>query len=121
MVSKILTSLFAKRQKPANPPKTSVTVQQAAKALATIVLCESRHRVYGPDDTMARHFLAMKRYGDTPMMFAMRLVGCSEDELVNAIQAEISDFALSQTIEAGSGWTLDTTRGMNAICSNIKQ
>ena len=118
MVFKILTSVFTRRKKPTNPPKPTVTVHEAAQALATIVLCESRHRVYSPEDTMARHFLAMRRYGDTPMAFALRLVGCSEDELMHAVQAEISDFALSQTIEAGSGWTLDTTRGMNAICSN---
>jgi hypothetical protein len=120
MVTRILTAIFVRRKKPEQPPRSTVTVQQAARALATIVLCESRHRMYGPEDTMARHLLAMRRYGDSPLAFAVRLTGAQEAELIEAMQIEINEYAMSQTVEDGAGWTLDVSRGQQAIRSNVR-
>lgn len=95
-----------------------VTADQAARALARIMLAACYQHHVDVRDTMAKHFLHMRKHQITPVSYAARIAHTSEAEMLELAKGVLESERLEQAVMPGSSWTPDNLSiGVAAITS----
>lgn len=111
-----LTSVFKRRCEPDVSEKSGITIDQASRALARIMLAACYRQHIDPRDTVVKHFLHMRRHGLTPLEYAARVSHVPESEMLSQAKAVMESERLEVAVMPGSGWAPDNMDvGISAV------
>ena len=117
-VSAAWTSWHSPSDAPDGTERKGITVDQAGKALARIMIAACYRQSLDPTDALPRHFLYMRKYDLTPLAYAARCTRMSEEALLVVAKSSIEMEILEHAVLPGSGWSAPNIEvGVFAISS----